>query len=103
MAQKALRRLSQDWLFAYWCARQDSNLHCAPSEGAASCRWATGAQQLVIGGDAPPYRRKSRRPPGHRPSILSLLTIKPTHGRVIFGSVKLTYLPTSLVAPSRRA
>ena len=21
-----------------WCAKQDSNLHCAPSEGAASCQ-----------------------------------------------------------------
>lgn len=46
---------------------------------------------------------KSRRPPGHFPSILWLLTIKPTQGRTIFGSVRLTYFPTSPFAPSRRA
>ena len=49
------------------------------------------------------YRRKSRRPPGHRPSILCVLTINPIQGRVILGSVRLIYFPTSLVVPSRRA
>ena len=50
-----------------------------------------------------PYRRKSRCPPDQRPSILLLLTINPIKGRVIFGSVRLIYLPISLFAPSRRA
>jgi hypothetical protein len=49
------------------------------------------------------YRRKSRRPPVHRPSILWLLTIKPIQGRVTFGSVKLIYFPTSFVVSSRCA
>ena len=42
-----LRRTLIRFRIERWCARQDSNLHCAPSEGAASCRWATGAWYLI--------------------------------------------------------
>jgi hypothetical protein len=80
--------------------------HALRSAITSTCSYNTAFSQrltAVLCFFAWPYRRKSRRPPDHRPSILWLLTIKPIQGRVIFGSVKLIYFPTSLVVPSRRA
>ena len=61
---------------------------CTVSEVVALCRSVSS------------YLRKSRRPLVQRPSILWLSTIKPIHGRVTSGAVRLIYFPTSFPASS---